>query len=107
MNLTDEFTAMVVGLQTANIEFAVCGAMAMGMHGFPRFTKDIDFLVQEQDLPAILDIATKRGFDDEVEVLSLGPTTRRTCEIRRINKFQGEDHLMLDLLLVIPPLHDV
>ena len=107
MNLTDEFTALITGLQVAKIDFAVCGGWAMALHGFPRLTRDIDFLVQPEDVPRILDIAKKCGYDEEVETLSLGPREDRTCEIRRINKFQGEDHVMLDFVLVLPRLQDV
>lgn len=107
MNLTDEFTALIAGLQTAKIEFAVCGALAMSLHGFPRYTKDIDFLVQPNDLPKLLDIAKKCGYDKEVETPSLGPRDNPTCEVRRINKFQGEDHVMVDFVLVLPHLQDV
>lgn len=100
MNLTDEFTALIVGLQAAKIDFAVCGGLAMSLHGFPRFTKDIDFLVQSIDVPRILDAAKKCGYDEVVETLLFGPHDNPTSEIRRINKFQGEDHLMVDFILV-------
>jgi hypothetical protein len=107
MNLTDEFTALIIGLQTAKIEFAVCGGWAMALHGFPRLTRDIDFLVQQNDLPGVLGEAMKCGFDKEVESLSLGPRENPTCELRRVNKFQGEDHVMVDFVLVTPSLADV
>ena len=107
MTLTDEFTALIIGLQDAKIGFAVCGGLAMSLHGFPRFTKDIDFLVQRNDLPQILDVAKRCGYDEEVESLTLGPRDYPTCEIRRINKFQGEDHLMVDFILVNPHLDEI
>lgn len=106
MDLAEEFTALIIGLQAANIEFAVCGGVAMGLHGFPRFTKDIDFLMQPGDLSRVLAVAKNCGFEDQVVSMSLGQA-ERACEIRRLNKFQGEDHLMLDLLLVVPSLQDV
>jgi hypothetical protein len=107
MNLTDEFTVLITGLQAAKIDFAVCGGWAMGPHGFPRLTKDIDILVQPNDLPQFLDIAKKCGYDEVVETLSLGPRDNPTCEIRRINKFQGEDHAIVEFVLMLPLLEDV
>ena len=94
-------------MQAAKIEFAVCGGLAMSLHGFPRFTKDIDFLVQPTDLPRILDVAKKCGYDEVVETLRFGPRDDPTSEIRRINKFQGEDHLMVDFILVNPRVESV
>ena len=107
MNMNDEFTALIIGLQDAKIAFAVCGGLAMGLHGFPRFTKDMDFLVQRNDLPRILDVTKKCGYDEEVESLTLGPRDKPTCEIRRVNKFQGEAHLMVDFILVNPHLDEI
>ena len=107
MNLADEFTALIVGLQAAHIDFAVCGGWAMALHGFPRLTRDIDFLVQPDDLLRILDIAKKCGYEEVVETLTLGPRDNPTCVIRRINKFQGEDHVMLDFIEVLSRLEDV
>ncbi len=107
MNLKDEFTALIAGLQAAKIDFAVCGGWAMALHGFPRLTKDIDFLVRPNDLPTILDVVKHCGYDEEIESLSIGPPDNPTCEIRRINKFQGEDHVMVDFVLVNPNLEDV
>src|ERR1041385_8650325 len=107
MNLTEEFTALVESLQAANVEFAVCGGMAMALHGQPRFTNDVDFLIQAADLPIAVDAATQCGFDDNVESLKLGQQTGRIVEIQRVNKFRGEDFLTLDYVLVGPVLKDV
>ena len=63
--------------------------------------------VQRNDLPRILDIAKKCGYDEEVESLTLGPRDNPTCEIRRLNKFQGEDHVMVDFVLVTSRLEAV
>ena len=72
MNLTDEFPALIVALQHAQIDFAVCGGMAMALHGFPRFTNDIDLLILPADLARTLAVAKQCGFDDAVESIKLG-----------------------------------
>jgi len=107
MNLTDEFTALIAGLRDAKIEFAVCGGMALGLHGYPRYTNDIDLLILPTDLAAALALAKACGFDDVPEVIKLGQHTGRLVEIQRINKFQGEDFLTLDLVIVSPTLENV
>ena len=107
MNLTNEFSALIAGLQEAKFDFAVCGGMAMALHGFPRFTRDLDFLIKSEDLTNAIQAAKKCGFEDEPEMIRLGQQSGRLCEICRINKFEGEDHLTLDLVLVNPALEDV
>lgn len=107
MNLTDEFVALINELRHAKVEFAVCGGLAMAMHGFPRFTNDIDFLIQGNDLDNAIAAAKKCGFDDPPEAIRLGQQSGRPCEIHRINKFRGEDFLTLDFVLVNPLLRDV
>ena len=44
---------------------ALCGAVALAIHGAPRGTKDIDVLLREDDLPRLRDVARKQGFDIE------------------------------------------
>lgn len=107
MNLTDEFTALVNAMQDANIEFAVCGGMAMALHGYPRFTNDIDLLIRPGDLDAAVKAARSCGFDDEVESIKLGQRTGRLVDIRRINKFKAESFMTLDFVLVTMVLEDV
>jgi hypothetical protein len=107
MNLTDEFSALVAGLQDVQIAFAVCGGMALGLHGHPRYTNDIDLLILPRDLAAALAVAKICGFDDAPEAIRLGQRTGRLVEIQRINKFKGEDFLTLDLVIVAPILENV
>lgn len=39
------FAALVAELADRGIRFAVCGSLAIAAYGFPRFARDIDFLV--------------------------------------------------------------
>ncbi len=32
------------------VSYALCGGMAVGIHGYPRFTQDIDFLIPPESL---------------------------------------------------------
>jgi hypothetical protein len=107
MNLTDEFTALIAALERAQIDFAVCGATAMALHGFPRFTNDIDLVILPRDLEKALAVAKECGFEDAPEAIRLGQQSGRPCEIWRINKFKGEEFLTLDFVLVTAVLEDV
>jgi hypothetical protein len=100
MNITDEFSVLTTELRNSGIDFAVCGGLAMALHGFPRFTNDIDLLILPADLAKSLEIAKRCGFKDTPELLVLGQQSGHPIEIWRINKFQDVDHLTLDLILV-------
>ncbi len=43
-----EFLAVVDTLNDACIDYAVCGGIGLAIHGHPRFTRDIDFLIQAE-----------------------------------------------------------
>ena len=107
MNLTDEFIGLIKSLEDAQINFAVCGGMALALHGFPRYTNDIDLLILPKDLQAALLAAKVCGFVDEPDLIKLGQQAEKRVEICRMNKVQGEDFLTLDLVLVTAVLEDV
>ncbi len=49
LDLTQEFEAVLVALAGHGIEYAVCGGLAMSIHGYPRSTVDIDLLILPED----------------------------------------------------------
>ena len=50
MDIYHEFLAVVDALNSAMIEYAVCGGMALAIHGHPRMTHDVDFLFAAESL---------------------------------------------------------
>ena len=51
VNLVDELHAVTGVLRDAGIRHAVCGGLAVTLHGATRMTKDIDLLVAASDIP--------------------------------------------------------
>jgi hypothetical protein len=49
-------------LDELGIEYALAGGMAMFMHGYRRFTEDVDFLVTPENLARIHDEVEGRGY---------------------------------------------
>ena len=49
MNLRDELIILVRALNEAKLEYAVCGGLALTIHGFVRATQDIDCLLYTSD----------------------------------------------------------
>ena len=104
VNLYDELVAIVRALERARINYAVCGGMAMAVHGLPRFTNDIDLLIQREDLNDILELVRKKGFILDGGILPMGAGEKVERDIFRISKVIDKDLVTLDLLLVNPPL---
>ena len=107
MNLKHELFRVTEALTLAGIDYALCGGLAVAVHGYPRATRDIDILILEGDLDQSRNAMEEIGY-----TLSSGnipfdagqPTERR---VFRISKAEDTDILTLDLILVAPFLQDV
>ena len=104
--LLDELSRIVDRLNEDKIDYAICGGIAMAIHGFPRATVDIDIIVDANDLERVWRLAKEFGFEIEGMPLSLHGGQ---VEIRRISKIEVESKelLTLDFLLVTEELRDV
>ena len=48
--LLDELSQIISALEDSGIEHAVCGGLALTIHGFPRATFEIDILIRHESL---------------------------------------------------------
>lgn len=99
MNLVDELFAVARALGEAEIAYAVCGGIAVTIHGAPRTTKDIDVLVSRADLPRALEAVRTVGFDLPAHLMTFEHGTPRERHVQRVNKLHEGQHLILDLLI--------
>ena len=99
IDIVEELRTLVAKFDEQNIDYALCGGMAMGVHGFMRMTMDIDFMILPQSVNGVLDIARSLGYTIRGKDLSF---KNGAVEIRRISKIdsEGGDILPLDFLLV-------
>lgn len=105
-DLYDEFRRVIVALDEHNIEYALCGGMAMAIYDHPRTTIDIDLVILSESLNEVLSLATGLGYS----IRGLDMTfAQGAIEIRRISKInKGTGHVLsLDLLLVTPEIRQV
>ncbi len=107
MDLVDELVHVLRALGEAHVETAVCGAFAVAIHGAPRFTKDIDVLIQETDIDRALAAVRDVGFDMAAMPMTFDAGTDRERRIQRVSKVDGSDLLTLDFVLATPVLADV
>lgn len=103
LDLVDEFRTLLDGLARAEVECAVCGALAMAIHAKPRATVDVDLLVPREHLESAKRVARNLGYRIEAGPILLSGDR---VEIHRLSKPDPEtgDLLSLDLLVVTPAL---
>lgn len=107
MIIIAELIALVTALSNANLPFAVCGGLAMAIHGHPRATQDIDILIREENLNEVLEVAKAVGFWIPSGRMPFKAKTPLAMEIYRVSKAVGEKLIPLDLMLVSPALEEV
>jgi hypothetical protein len=102
LNLKHELEALVDALARDGVEFAICGGIAVTIHGAPRFTKDIDLLVPDAQLEAALRVARACGFDLAAAPMVFDGGGPKERHLRRVSKADGQNLLTLDIVLVEP-----
>lgn len=80
------------------VEYAVCGGLAVAIHGRPRLTVDIDLVVAAEDIERAAEIAASVGFDDVSGWIDLPLNKLGMMRLYRLNKISGTELLTLDLL---------
>ena len=98
-SLQAELRSLIVKLHAENVPYALCGALALAVHGYPRATLDIDLLALTESAEQILQCGRALGFTLEAAPMALAGGVVR---LRRLSKaFPGlDDVLMLDVLSV-------
>lgn len=106
MTLLDELKTLFEAFDEAGIEYALCGGLAMAVHGVARATMDIDVLVLSPDVPRVVEAARKRGFTLPAAPMEFAGGAVR---IRRVSKpgLADEEALPLDIIEVGDALRDV
>jgi hypothetical protein len=101
LDLYDEFKAIITTLNQREIDYAVCGGLAMAVYGLTRATVDIDLLIAADDFERVKKAVHPLGYTIEAQPMTFA---KGAVEIRRLSKFDTDsgDLLMLDCLLVTP-----
>ncbi|MEA3186378.1 MAG: hypothetical protein QOD99_208 [Chthoniobacter sp.] len=101
LSIDRELKAIVTRLQELRIPYALCGGLAMAVHGYPRATLDIDLLSLRDSTQDISTAARTLGY-----TLTAAPMTFADGDVRifRISKLSPEDEdvLPLDILSLSP-----
>ena len=101
MDIADELRRLVSELNERGVDYALCGGMALVVHGITRTTIDIDLLIPAESLSTVFSIAASLNYNVRGMDMSFADGA---VEIRRVSKIDPADGelLSLDLLLVTP-----
>jgi hypothetical protein len=107
MDLREELNQIIQTLNEEQIPYALCGGMALAVHGHPRFTQNLDLLIREIDQERLIEVAAPLGYQDISGWLRFRSGTDRETKIYRVVKTLGAESPMLDLICVTPPFEEV
>lgn len=106
LDLIAELERVLDALASGRVDHALCGGLAVAIHGHPRATMDINLLVPPEQLPAALTAARAVGFDTPARTMVFGLRTGEPREVQRVSKLDLPTGalLSLDFLVVGPTL---
>ncbi len=98
LDLLEELKQVIGSLELEGIPYALCGGLAMAVHGYPRATVDIDLLVLADDQARVEKVAELLGYTIHARPMHF---RGGDVEIRRVSKVVDPAQVLsLDLLLV-------
>jgi hypothetical protein len=105
-DLYDELKALIWSLNENRVAYALCGGLALAVHGLTRATVDIDLLMPRESLEAAKYVAHELGYTIDAAPVNFAGGA---VEIRRVSKVDSDsgEILMLDFLLVTEALAKV
>ncbi len=107
VQLKVELLKIVRCLNDADIDYALCGGLAVAVHGYVRATKDIDILICHESLPSARKVLAPIGYDLEAGIFKFDHGTERETQLFRVSRADGPTMTTLDLMLVTPILEVV
>ena len=102
LDLIAELEGLIDAFDRDGIEYALCGGIALGVHGYVRATRDIDMLVPAEQLDRALVTAKACGFDVPGRKMVFGLKAGTPREIHRVSKLDPDtgELMPLDLMAV-------
>ena len=106
LDLYEELKAIAKKLNESQVDYALCGGLAVAIFGIPRATVDIDILIQPESLERVLALARAEGYVMRANPMAFAGGA---VEIHRVSKKDEEtgDWFSLDFLVVTPSIQKV
>jgi hypothetical protein len=96
--------AVIDTLNTSGVRYALCGGIAVNLHGHVRATKDIDILVPVDQLDAARAAVRPLGFTIDAGPIPFGSGTPDERILHRVSRIVGGHLSTIDLMMVTPVL---
>ncbi len=96
IDLRSELAALVRSFDAAGIPYALCGALALAIHGHPRATRDIDLVTDPDHLEQLKAVARTHRFTLEALPMTFASSG---ITVHRLSRVEGGQLLTLDVLL--------
>lgn len=97
--LVDDMLKIMKVFDDNHIDYALCGGLAVGLHGFLRYTKDIDLIILEEDLEKAKTVLEPIGYNLPSGLIPFKQPDGSFREISRISKSCGDHLYTLDLMI--------
>lgn len=106
-DLVAELQHVARALASASVELALCGGMALAVHGHVRATRGIDIMVRTAERGRALAALKEAGFDLPAQPMTFGAGTPIERHVQRVSKSLGKELLTVDLIVVEPAFAEV
>lgn len=107
MKIKDELFKITKCLDDAGVDYGLCGGLAVAIHGYPRFTKDIDILIRTESLEVAKSSLANIDYDLEGGMFRFNPGSVDENCMYRVSRAEGHELLTLDLMLVAPAFEEI
>ncbi|MDX2086782.1 MAG: hypothetical protein SFX73_02975 [Kofleriaceae bacterium] len=94
-DLRSQLDALTKALDAAGVPYAVCGALALAIHGHPRATQDLDVLTPHDQIAPLKVVARGLGFTLEALPITFSGSG---ITVHRVNRISAGKLLTLDIL---------
>lgn len=102
--LYNELRKIIDALDRNKIDYALCGGIAMAVHGRPRATVAIDILIGEESVDSVIQLVAQLGYTIRGRDLNFDE-----IQIRRVSKVDrvSQELISLDMLVVTSEIQEI
>lgn len=100
IELKNELLKITRILDAKGIGYGLCGGLAVAVHGYPRATRDLEFLILPDDKELIRTLIAEIGYTIDGGEFKLREGQGTELNIWRVSRAIEQDLLTLDFVLV-------